>query len=123
MNHARQCLSMMRAFRRLLLYMQLCFHWSCAQPASNTLVLDSLRFESVLQGDDWVSCQDVMRGIRRRDRSDRATVEGVLDPRTKATLMRMVRNRKLLSIHGCRESSLVSSFTLCLTDLPSIIWF
>lgn len=38
---------------------------------------------------------------RRKDRADRATVEQVLDPRTRLVLFRLLQRRILESIEGC----------------------
>jgi len=45
--------------------------------------------------------QDDMRQVRSKDSKDRATVEQVMDPRTRAALQRLINNLFLLAINGC----------------------
>jgi len=52
-------------------------------------------------GNGNVHCKDVMRDVRRKDKSDRATVDQVLDPRTIRILQKLVNNGYLCSLHGC----------------------
>src|SRR3954447_15195087 len=39
--------------------------------------------------------------LRQKDRSDRATVEQVLDPRTRAILLKMMKNGVIHEVNGC----------------------
>ena len=66
----------------------------------------SVRWGSGGGADDDEGCElghrkDVMRSVKSKDRSDRATVEQVLDRRTRMVLARLLKSGQLLAIHGC----------------------
>eukprot|EP00759_Apiculatamorpha_spiralis_P050584 PhF_6_TR4830/c0_g1_i1/m.6711/K07178/RIOK1; RIO kinase 1 len=49
-------------------------------------------------------CDDMMtsrKGGQQQDKADRATVENVMDPRTRMILYKLVRNGVLEAVHGC----------------------